>query len=60
MTDDERSDAYHEALRNYADVKAHTSCSGEAFIVLLVAEKVLSSHPEFDPALTYFRECCSP
>jgi hypothetical protein len=60
MSNEERSDAYYEALRNYTDASARTRCHVEAFTALLVAEKVLSAHVEFDPALTHYRDCCAP
>ena len=60
MTNDERCTAYHEVLRDYADANARTGCHLDAFTALLVAEKVLSVHVNFDPALAHYRECCAP
>lgn len=60
MTNDERSAVYYEALRKYADAKGRTRCNIDGFTTLLVAEKVLSAHVEFDPGLTYYRKSCSP
>lgn len=60
MTNDERRAAYDEALRDYADISARSRCHVETFTALLVAERVLSVHVAFDPALTHYRECCTP
>jgi len=60
MTNYERSIAYREALRNYAEASLRTTSHVDAFTALLVAERILAVHVDFDPGLAEYREACVP